>query len=132
MRHALFALLSLCSLGAVADDNWKPFPHDQSAYDYSGDKLRQAWPQLTRGFGTQYPYPDANWVVKMAKENPQAVQMTVAAGSGFSGKPEEAEAYAAKLQDVWRSMFRGDFAKAKADGLKLGVGGQVPAMFAQV
>ena len=73
MRHALFALLSLCSLGAVADDNWKPFPHDQSAYDYSGDKLRQAWPQLTRGFGTQYPYPDANWVVKMAKENPQAV-----------------------------------------------------------
>ncbi len=115
MRHALFALLSLCSLGAVADDNWKPFPHDQSAYDYSGDKLRQAWPQLTRGFGSQYPYPDANWVVKMAKENPKALEMTVAAGSGFSGKPEEAEAYAAKLQDVWRGMFRGDFAKAKAD-----------------
>ena len=47
MRHALFALLSLCSLGAVADDNWKPFPHDQSAYDYSGDKLRQAWRSLS-------------------------------------------------------------------------------------
>ena len=46
MRHALFALLSLCSLSAVADDNWKPFPHDQSAYDYSGDKLRQAFDSI--------------------------------------------------------------------------------------
>ena len=132
MRKFLFAVLGLCSLNAVADENWKPFPQDQSAYDYSGDKLRSAWPQLTRGFGSNYPFPDAVWVIKMAKQNPKAVELTVAAGSGFSGKPEEAAAYAAQLQDVWRLMFRGDFAQAKADGLKLGVGGQVPAMFAQV
>jgi hypothetical protein len=132
MRKFLFAVLGLCSLNAVADENWKPFPQDQSAYDYSGDKLRSAWPQLTRGFGSNYPFPDADWVIKMAKQNPKAVELTVAAGSGFSGKPEEAAAYAAQLQDVWRLMFRGDFAQAKADGLKLGVGGQVPAMFAQV
>lgn len=132
MRHFLFAVLSLCSLAAVADESWKPFPYDQTTYDYSGDKLRKAWPQLTRGFGTNYPFPDADWVIKMAAQNPKALEMTVAAGTGFSGKPEEAQAYAAQLQDVWRSMFRGDFAKAKADGLKLGVGGQVPAMFAQV
>ncbi|MBP8184797.1 MAG: hypothetical protein KAX95_02860 [Pseudomonas sp.] len=132
MRKFLFAVLGLCSLNAVAEENWKPFPQDQSAYDYSGDKLRSAWPQLTRGFGANYPFPDADWVVKMATQNPTAVEMTVKAGSGFSGKPEEAELYAAKLQDVWRLMFRGDFAQAKADGLKLGVGGQVPAMFAQV
>ena len=132
MRKFLFAVLGLCSFNAVADENWKPFPQDQSAYDYSGDKLRSAWPQLTRGFGSNYPFPDADWVIKMAKQNPKAVELTVAAGSGFSGKPEEAAAYAAQLQDVWRLMFRGDFAQAKADGLKLGVGGQVPAMFAQV
>ena len=132
MRKFLFAVLGLCSLNAVADENWKPFPQDQSAYDYSGDKLRSAWPQLTRGFGSSYPFPDADWVIKMAKQNPKAVEMTAAAGSGFSGKPEEAAAYAAQLQEVWRLMFRGDFAQAKADGLKLGVGGQVPAMFAQV
>ncbi|MBX9755785.1 MAG: hypothetical protein Q8R10_08210 [Pseudomonas sp.] len=132
MRKFLFAVLGLCSLNAVADENWKPFPQDQSAYDYSGDKLRSAWPQLTRGFGANYPFPDADWVVKMATQNPKALEMTVRAGTGFTGKPEEAELYAAKLQDVWRLMFRGDFAQAKADGLKLGVGGQVPAMFAQV
>lgn len=132
MRKFLFAVLGLCSLNAVADENWKAFPQDQSAYDYSGDKLRSAWPQLTRGFGANYPFPDADWVVKMATQNPKALEMTVRAGTGFTGKPEEAELYAAKLQDVWRLMFRGDFAQAKADGLKLGVGGQVPAMFAQV
>lgn len=131
MRRLLLALLAVCSLSAAAADNWKPFPFDQSAYDYSGDKLRQAWPQLTRGFGN-YPFPDAKWVMDMAARYPQAVEKTVAAGTGFSGKPEEAERYAQQLQDVWRLMFRGDFAEAKKQGMALGVGGQVPALFAQV
>ena len=115
MRRLLIALLATCSLGADAAD-WKPFPLDQSAYDYSGDKLRQAWPQLTRGFGN-YPFPDADWVVSMGSQHPQALEKTVAVGTGFSGKPEEAEAYAQKLQEVWRLMFRGDFAQAKEQGM---------------
>lgn len=131
MRCYLLALLMLFSLGAIADPSWKPFPYDQSAYDYSGDKLREAWPRLTRGFG-DYPFPDADWVIETATRNPKALEMTVAGGTGFIGKPEEAEAYAAKLQDIWRLLFRGDFAQAKEQGLALGVGGQVPAMFAQV
>ena len=131
MRRLLFVLLACFCLPAFAAGDWKPFPYDQSAFDYSGDKLRSAWPRLTRGFGG-YPFPDAAWVTKMAAAHPDAVAKTVAAGSGFSGKPEEAQAYAEKLQDVWRKLFRGDFAQAKQDGLALGVGGQVPAMFAQV
>jgi hypothetical protein len=131
MRHLLIALLAACSLSTAAADNWKPFPFEQSAYDYSGHKLRQAWPQLTRGFGA-YPFPDADWVVSMAARHPQALEKTAAAGTGFGGKPEDAEAYAQKLQDVWRLMFRGDFAQAREQGMALGVGGQIPAMFAQV
>lgn len=99
MRRLLIALLATCSLSAAAADNWKPFPLDQSAYDYSGDRLRQAWPQLTRGFG-DYPFPDADWVVRMASQHPQALEKTVTAGTGFTGQPEEAELYAQKLQDV--------------------------------
>lgn len=132
MRRFLLALLAAISLNAVAADTWKPFPYDQSAYDYSGDKLREAWPRLTRGFGANYPFPDADWVVSMATRHPEALEKTVAAGTGFSGKPEEAQVYAEKLQDVWRKVFRGDFAQAKKDGLALGVGGQVPGLFAQV
>lgn len=131
MRRLLLVLLACLCLPAFAAENWKPFPYDQSAFDYSGDKLRAAWPRLTRGFGN-YPFPDAAWVTKMAVAHPDAVAKTVATGNGFSGKPEEAQAYAEKLQDVWRKLFRGDFAQAKQDGLALGVGGQVPAMFAQV
>lgn len=132
MRRLLLALLATSSLSAVADDHWTAFPYDQSHYDYSDDKLRQAWPQLTRGFGSDYPFPDADWVVKMAKEQPKTPKTTLAGNTSFSREAEAAAAYASQLQDVWRSMFRGDFAEAKADGLKLGVGGQVPAMFAQV
>lgn len=131
MRRLLLVLLTCLCLPALGADNWKPFPYDQSAFDYSGDKLRAAWPRLTRGFGG-YPFPDAAWVTKMAASHPDAVAKTVAASSGFSGKPEEAQAYAEKLQDVWRKVFRGNFAQAKQDGLALGLGGQVPAMFAQV
>lgn len=132
MRPLILAVLTLCSLVAVADEQWKPFPYDQAAYDYSGDKLRQAWPQLTRGFGDNYPFPDADWVLKMATTYPKALEMTVTGNTGFTGKPEEAEIYAQKLQNVWRLMFKGDFAQAKKEGLALGVGGQIPAMFAQV
>ena len=63
----------------------KPSPYDQSAYDYPGDKLKEAWPRLTRGFG-DYPYPDADWVVNMATAHPDALEKTVKAGTGFTGK----------------------------------------------
>ena len=126
----LFVLLALFSLGAQANPDWKAFPHDQSAFDYSGDKLRQAWPRLTLGFG-DYPFPDAAWVRRMAEENPEALQRTTAE-TGFSGAPGDAEVYAAELQEVWRLLLRGDFAEAKARGMALGIGGQVPAMYAQV
>ncbi|WBH97176.1 hypothetical protein PALA16_05064 [Pseudomonas aeruginosa] len=131
MRLYLLAFLALFGMNAMAADNWKALPYDQSAYDYPGDKLKEAWPRLTRGFG-DYPYPDADWVVNMATAHPDALEKTVKAGTGFTGKPEEAAQYAARLQDVWRLLFRGDYAKAKEQGLALGVGGQVPAMFAQV
>lgn len=132
MRRILITLLAACSFSAAATDDWTAFPYDQSAYDYSGDKLRQAWPQLTRGFGSDYPFPDADWVMSMASAYPKALELTANGNTGFTGKPEEAQAYAAKLQDVWRLMFRGDFAETKKQGLALGGGGQIPAMFAQV
>lgn len=126
----LFVLLALLSFGAQANPNWKAFPLDQSAFAYSGDELREAWPRLTLGFG-DYPFPDADWVRRMAEQYPDALRSTTAE-IGFTGAAEEAEAYAAELQEVWRLLFRGDFAEAKARGMALGVGGQVPAMYAQV
>ncbi|MET1079177.1 MAG: hypothetical protein ABWY06_14295 [Pseudomonas sp.] len=130
MRRYLLALLTLFSLSAAAEQPWTPFPLDQAAFDYPGDALRQAWPQLTRGFGADYPFPDADWAMAMARRHPDA--LASAAEAGFKGTPEEAARYAAQVQEVWRLVFRGDFAKARSQGLALGFGGQVPALFAQV
>ena len=127
MRILFVLLAAMLSFGAQANPDWKAFPHDQSAFDYSEDKLRQAWPRLTLGFG-DYPFPDADWVRRMAAEHPEALRG--AAGGTF--EPEDAQMYATELQEVWRLLFRGDFAEAKARGMALGVGGQVPAMYAQV
>lgn len=122
MRSLLLALAGVAALQAHANDDWQPFPLDQSAYDFSGTKLQEQWPVLTRGFN--YPFPDAAKVTEMAQRYPELREQTA-----FNG---DAEAYSQALQDVWRDMFRGDYAKAKAKGLKLGPAGQVPAMFAQV
>ena len=42
MRLYLLAFLALFGMNAMAADNWKAFPYDQSAYDYPGDKLKEA------------------------------------------------------------------------------------------
>jgi len=34
---------------------WSPFPHDATAFDYSGGALKKAWPELHRG--DQEPFP---------------------------------------------------------------------------
>lgn len=37
--------------------NWKPFPHDDTAFEFSGDALKKAWPRLHAG--DKEPFPTA-------------------------------------------------------------------------
>ena len=131
MRTLLISLLCACSLNALAVDNWQPFPYEQSNYDYPGDALQQAWPQLTRGFGPNYPYPDAAWVMQQCQGHPEVFSTPMTSNRDFSCTPAGSQTYAARVQNVWRLLFRGDFAQAKAEGLTLGAAGKIPAMFAQ-
>ena len=41
---------------ASKKSGWAKFPHDQKAFDFSGDKLKKAWPSLHSG--DCEPYPD--------------------------------------------------------------------------
>ncbi len=132
MRKFVFALLSTFSLGALAADNWLPFPYEQSSFDYPGDALHKAWPKLTKGFGPDYPFPDAKWVLQQCQHNPKVFDSPMTSNRGFTCTPDGAQAYAEQVQDVWRLVFRGDFAQAKAQGLKLGAAGKIPALFSQV
>jgi hypothetical protein len=132
MRKFALALLSTFSLSALAAENWLPFPYEQSSFDYPGDALHKAWPKLTQGFGPDYPFPDAKWVMQQCQNNPKVFDSPMTSNRDFSCTPEGTQAYAEKLQSVWRLMFRGDLAQAKAAGLKLGAAGKIPALFSQV
>jgi hypothetical protein len=131
MRTLLISLLCACSFNVLAADKWQVFPYQQTGFDYPGDSLRQAWPQLTRGFGPDYPFPDAAWVMQQCQDQPEVFSSPMTSNRDFSCTPEGSQSYATSVQNVWRLLFRGDFAQAKAEGLKLGAAGKIPAMFAQ-
>jgi tetratricopeptide (TPR) repeat protein len=58
--------------------NWKPFPHDNTAFEFSGDALKKAWPRLHAG--DKEPYPKAKTLLQAWRsfhrgEFQQAVEM---------------------------------------------------------
>lgn len=83
---------------------WHEFPHDATPFDYSGDRLASAWPDLHAG--DCEPWPDAD----------RAAELLAA---GLPGAPE-ADTLAQQLQDAWRAFHRGDFetAVSLADSLQ--------------
>jgi tetratricopeptide (TPR) repeat protein len=92
---------------AAKKSAWARFPHDAKAFDYAGDKLKKAWPDLHAG--DTEPYPD----------DKRAAALIKAAGKA-SPKGMDAATLAASLQDAWRSFHRGDFQQACEAGEALG------------
>ena len=86
---------------------WAKFPHDAKAFDYGGDKLKKAWPDLHAGDAE--PFPD----------DKRAAALIKAAGKA-APKGMDAATLAAALQDAWRAFHRGDFEQAFAAGDALG------------
>ncbi len=79
--------------------SWAKFPHDQKAYDFSGDKLKKAWVALHCGDGE--PYPD----------DKRAAVLIKAAGKS-APKALSAEDLASQLQQAWAAYHHGDFQQA--------------------
>lgn len=84
---------------ASKKSNWAKFPYDQKAYDFSGDKLKKAWPALHSGDGE--PYPD----------DKRAAALLKAAGKS-APKSLSAEDLATQLQEAWTAYHHGDFQQA--------------------
>ena len=84
---------------ASKKSSWAKFPHDQKAYDFSGDKLKKAWPALHSGDGE--PYPD----------DKRAAALIKAAGKS-APKALSAEDLAGQLQQAWAAYHHGDFQQA--------------------
>lgn len=85
---------------------WHEFPYEDPAYEYSGDALSDAWPELHRG--DREPYPDPDGIAEFLQDAPHA------APRDFDGNTRE---LAARLQSAWSDFHAGRFAQAvdKAD-----------------
>lgn len=92
---------------AARKSSWAAFPHPDKGFDYVGEKLKKAWPNLHAG--DQEPYPDEKHAAALIK----------AAGKA-APKGLDADALAAALQDAWRDFHRGDFQAAYETGSALG------------
>src|SRR5687767_15333374 len=86
---------------------WATFPHDAKGFDYAGDKLKKAWPELHAGDAE--PFPD----------DKRAAALIKAAGKA-APRGLDAAGLAEALQDAWRAFHRGDFQQAYQAGEALG------------
>ncbi|MGD9020532.1 MAG: hypothetical protein PVF46_01950 [Lysobacterales bacterium] len=80
---------------------WNRFPHENAAYVYEGERLRDAWPRLHAG--DRCEFPDSAWVQRCLEHSPAAAPDT------FAG---DVEALATTIQGAWRSYHAGDFERA--------------------
>ncbi len=103
----------------MPDAQWMPFPTPDPAFDFRGDRLRDAWPQLHAG--DREPFPDR-----------EAIAEWLAAESrlGDNAFGADADRIAAELQDAWRAFHRGEFREAFERGLAVGPLGQAVAVTA--
>ena len=80
---------------------WNKFPHENSAFLFEGDSLRDSWHDLHRGDCVEFP--DADWVQQVLDETPEA------APDSFDG---DFAALANTTQNAWRCYHSGDFQQA--------------------
>lgn len=113
-------VMSLLSTAHAAPGRWYAAPAEvQAGLDFSGDRLRAAWPALHAG--DQEPYPDAARVRTRLADNPAlAASLPAARRQDFAG-------LAADLQDAWRAYHRGDYEQAWRLAEPLGLLGLYPA-----
>lgn len=80
---------------------WHDFPHENRDYEYLGDALAGAWPELHRG--DREPWPDPDWIDECLHDAPHA------APEDFDGDLDE---LSGRLQSAWRDFHAGRFADA--------------------
>jgi len=100
-------------------EHWTPFQSPDPAFDFAGDRLREAWPRLHAG--DREPFPDRENIAEL---------IAAEARLGDAAFGTDAERIAAELQDAWRAFHRGEFRQAFERGLGAGPLGQAVAITA--
>ena len=100
-------------------EQWMPFPTPDPAFDFSGDRLREAWPRLHAG--DREPFPDRENIAGLIASE---------ARLGDAAFGTDAPKIATELQDAWRDFHRGEFRQAFDRGIRIGPLGQAVAITA--
>lgn len=101
------------------DEHWTPFPNPDPAFDYAGERLREAWPRLHAG--DREPFPDPADIAEL---------LGVEARLGDTSFGTDAEKISVELQDAWRAFHRGEFREAFERGTRIGPLGHAVAITA--
>jgi hypothetical protein len=103
----------------MPDPHWTPFPTPNLAFDFSGDRLHEAWPRLHAG--DREPFPDRATIAEL---------LAAEARLGAATFGTDVDRIAAELQEAWRAFHRGEFREAFERGLAIGPLGQAVAITA--
>lgn len=136
MRVLLTVLCICLSLPSLAVE-WKAYPHNLPQFDYSGDKLKAAWPELTKG--TQQDWPDQAFFKRMAEKYPEAHRYALKQAEMPNAHPAlkslakgDSAPLVEAVQQAWRFHYEGKFKEAYELGMQLGPAGAVPAIYAKL
>jgi hypothetical protein len=113
-RTALSLILSLlltsysyCESSSEEPSQWQKYPSDLPEFVFSGEKLKQYWPQLSSATGM--PWPDALFIETMMSELPLLAQQLQQRAKLNNAPAELKEVLknkyhplAVSVQQVWR------------------------------
>lgn len=127
----------LSALTQVSADNWAPYPDDLPRFDYSGEKLQQAWPNLT--MATFIDYPSAENLRAEAERYPRLISHALKEANLENAHPalkaaaaDDFKPMASAVQEIWRLHFQGEFEQAYLLGKQLGPAGLIPALYSRL
>lgn len=122
---------------ALPVDQWLSYPNELPHYDYSGDKLKEAWPMLTQG--TQQEFPDEAFITGMGQKYPDLHNYMLNLAKDEQAHPAikalaegDAAPLAKEIQEVWRLHYQGQYKDAYQLGMQLGAAGAVPAIYSKL
>jgi tetratricopeptide (TPR) repeat protein len=102
----------------VKKATWAAFPYPHKRFQYAGSALKKHWDRLH--LGDKEPYPSAQHLAKLCKENRQAEESIPHFDQDFGPVSE-------KLLDAWRFYHQGEFQSAAEQGVSLGAIGYAVA-----
>jgi hypothetical protein len=122
---------------AFSNEHWQPYPNSLAHFDYSGQRLQQYWPQLTKA--SQLDFPDQTQLQALLQRYPKLQQRMLEQAQQPHAHPalkafaqKQWQPLAKAMQQVWRLHFSGQFQKAYELGLELGPVGNIPALYSRL